>query len=113
MLSSVADINVCFQVRHNIDYTKFLKKILFIIEQYVQEIKKSLNYKRLSNLIYSIGFQLNDNKSKFDKSDIIEQAIQIYSDGRFTAVDEDGKDHKDRDYPHISFEVKFTSKGKG
>lgn len=83
----------------------------FITEEYAKEVKKSLNCKKLFNLIYSISHQLDDNKSKFDKSAIIDLAIQIYSNNRFLYVDEIGRDHKDNDYPNIYFEIKYLKAG--
>ena len=57
-------------------------------------LTNSVSWKRFFNLVVAMGDQLNDRKDRFDKSDILEQAIQTYSDGKFEWVDAIGHDHR-------------------
>jgi hypothetical protein len=61
-------------------------------------------------LIGSIGSQLNNRKDRFDKSDIIEQSFEIYSDNFFEWVDEIGRDHRDNENG-FDLEFKFITNG--
>ena len=63
--------------------------------EYSQYIRANLDRDKFASLIASLGNQLNDRKSRFDKSDLIEQSFEIYSDGKFKWVDEEGRDHRD------------------
>jgi len=77
---------------------------------YAKEIKQALNIKHYCNLVKALGSQLNSRKDRFDKSDIIEQCIEVYSGGRFKYVDLEGRDHIDteRDF---DLEFKYISNG--
>ena len=60
----------------------------------VRESLESVDQGRLKNLMSHIGDELNGRKERFDKSDIIEKAIEEYSrDGSIEYVDEVGYDH--------------------
>jgi len=52
-----------------------------------------VDYNRFFKLVERIGRQLNERKNRFDKSDIFEQAVEEYSDGRLEWVDRVGYDH--------------------
>lgn len=67
----------------------------------------TLRYYRLVN---GLGGQLNDRKSRFDKSDIIEQSLEVYSDGSLEWVDEIGYDMVDVD-SNAKIEVKYEDCG--
>tara|TARA_R110000824_G_C15173796_1_gene673144 strand:+ start:51 stop:662 length:612 start_codon:yes stop_codon:yes gene_type:complete len=64
---------------------------------------RSVNWKRFFNLVNAMGDELNDRKDRFDKSDILEQGVQVYSDEKFEWVDDIGRDHK---YGDITSEMK-------
>ena len=64
-------------------------------KQYAEDLRNSLNYSRYSKLICSLGDQLNERKNRFDKADIIEQSLEVYSNGRLKWVDDIGVDHLD------------------
>jgi len=59
----------------------------------IRESLESIDIRRLSMLIGHMGDKLNGHKDRFDKSDIIEKAMEIYSDGSIRHVDEIGYDH--------------------
>ena len=50
------------------------------------------DWSKFFSLVKHVGPTLNDRKSRFDKSDILEQALDVYSDA-VTWVDEVGHDH--------------------
>lgn len=77
-------------------------------QDYALELRNVLDYARYSRLVASLGNSLNDRKDRFDKSDIIEQSIDVYSDGRLVWVDDIGRDHRDsiRD---LDLEFKFAN----
>ena len=57
-----------------------------------------------------MGTQLNDRKDRFDKSDIIEQAVAVYSGDRLAWVDLIGRDHVDS-VTGFDLEFKYVSNG--
>ena len=65
---------------------------------------EEIDFHRLFRLIDSLGSQLDERKGRFDKADIIEQAIEDYSGGALKWVDLIGLDHVDID--GIRYEVK-------
>ena len=79
-------------------------------KQYAEIIKSALNYKDYANLVNALGTSLNDRKDRFDKSDIIEQSIDIYSNGRFDWVDDIGRDHSDTEL-NLDLEFKYIADG--
>jgi len=66
--------------------------------------KYNINYSRLFSMVSDIGPDLNSRKNRFDKSDLLEQAIDVFSDSRLAWVDDIGFDHQDID--DNKFEVK-------
>ena len=62
------------------------------------------------NLCYLFGNQLNDRKDRFDKADIIEQSIEVYSNDRLMWVDDIGRDHVDTQ-TGLDLEFKYMTDG--
>lgn len=79
-------------------------------QKYSDRILKYLNVSRYYKLVNGLGPQLNDRKSRFDKSDIIEQSIDIYSNGTFKWVDQEGYDLFDEEQ-NVKIEVKYEDHG--
>jgi len=79
-------------------------------QEYAHEIKQALNINNYANLVRALGSQLNSRKDRFDKSDIIEQCFEVYSNGRFKYVDLEGRDHVDTKY-NYDLEFKYISNG--
>ena len=67
-------------------------------QKYSDRILQQLDVNRYYKLVNGLGPQLNDRKSRFDKSDIIEQSIDIYSNGTFKWVDQEGYDLLDQEH---------------
>ena len=84
---------------------------------YANDLRSAINFKDYSSLVFNLGTQLNDRKDRFDKSDIIEQSIEVYSNNRLKYVDGIGRDHTDT-ANGLDLEFKyaadsmFTKKGK-
>jgi hypothetical protein len=79
-------------------------------EEYALSLSKSLNKKAYATLINSLGATLNARKDRFDKSDIIEQCLEIYTNGRLKWVDDIGRDHNDLE-TGFDLEFKYTANG--
>ena len=73
-------------------------------ESYAKELRSIFDRNAYSTLIAQVGDQLNDRKDRFDKSDIIEQAVAVYSGDRLIWVDLIGRDHVD---PTRQFDLEF------
>lgn len=88
-----------------------------LTKDYANDLRSAINFKDYSNLVFALGTSLNDRKDRFDKSDIIEQSIEVYSEGRLKYVDGIGRDHTDTEQG-LDLEFKyvadglFTAKGK-
>lgn len=81
---------------------------LFTTQDYADDISKDFNKVWYVNLIAALGKQLDGLKDRFDKSDIIEQAIVSYSNERFRWVDQIGQDIFDTKW-HIGLEIKYQT----
>ena len=77
---------------------------------YASELRSIFNRNAYSTLIANMGTQLNDRKDRFDKSDIIEQAVAVYSGDRLAWVDLIGRDHVDS-VTGFDLEFKYVSDG--
>lgn len=64
-------------------------------EEYARELAASLDKQRYATLVQSVGDQLNGRKDRFDKSDVIERCLEVYTDGRLEWVDDKGRDFVD------------------
>ena len=73
-------------------------------DTYAKELRGIFDRNAYSTLIAQVGDQLNDRKDRFDKSDIIEQAVAVYSGDRLIWVDLIGRDHVD---PTRQFDLEF------
>lgn len=73
-------------------------------EKYANDLSDSIQIDRYATLVQSVGSQLNGRKDRFDKSDIIERCLQVYTDGRLEWVDDEGRDFVDTKY---GYDVEF------
>lgn len=80
------------------------------IKEYNTQLQTVLDSSRYATLIQNLGTQLNDRKDRFDKSDIIEQSIEIYTNGRLKWVDDIGRDHHDTETGY-DLEFKYIADG--
>lgn len=56
-------------------------------------LKASVDWNRYFRLISAIGDSLNSNKNRFDKSDLLEHSLEIFSGGVVKWIDDVGADH--------------------
>lgn len=73
-------------------------------EQYAADLAESINKKRYATLVQSVGDQLNGRKDRFDKSDIIERCLEVYSNERLKWVDDEGRDFVDTE---LDLDIEF------
>jgi hypothetical protein len=68
------------------------------VQKYADILKEVIDWKRLARIIKATGSSLNGPKERFDKSDILEQAVCEYSTekGRFIWEDKVGYDILDK-----------------
>lgn len=64
-------------------------------EEYAADLAESLDKERYATLVQSVGDQLNGRKDRFDKSDVIERCLEVYTEGRLKWVDDKGRDFVD------------------
>lgn len=63
--------------------------------EYAADLAADIQRDRYTTLVRSVGDQLNGRKDRFDKSDVIERCLQVYTDGRLEWVDDEGRDFVD------------------
>ena len=74
-----------------------------------QRYGKIIDWDRWFRIVFQLGDQCNGRKDRFDKADILEQAIEICSNGKLTWVDDIGRDHHDNELG-LDIEFKFSKK---
>ena len=79
-------------------------------KKYAQDLRNAIDIQRYATLLEKLGSDLNDRKDRFDKSDIIEQAVSVYSNNRLEWVDGIGRDHHDT-VTGLDLEMKYTADG--
>jgi hypothetical protein len=79
-------------------------------QTYAQTLSGIIDKNRYTKLIGSLGNQLNDRKDRFDKADIIEQSLEVYTHGRLVWVDDIGRDHHDS-VTGLDLEFKYMADG--
>ena len=77
-------------------------------EAYAADLVEDVEIDRYATLVQSVGSQLNGRKDRFDKSDIIERCLQVYTDGRLQWVDDEGRDFVDTKHGY-DVEFKYES----
>jgi hypothetical protein len=71
--------------------------------------KQIIDWKRWFSVVNQLGDQCNGRKDRFDKADILEQAIEICSNEKLRWVDGIGRDHHDTEL-NLDIEFKFSKK---
>ncbi len=56
-------------------------------------LKARIDWDRFFSVVDAIGTSLDGPKDRFDKSDILELALEVYSDGAVKYTNEEGRDH--------------------
>ena len=79
-----------------------------LTQEFADDLKKAVDWNRFTKLVEAMGNQCNSRKNRFDKADILEQAIQVYSNNRLEWVDGIGRDHHDN-LLNLDIEFKFQN----
>jgi len=85
------------------------------LQQVCDYNRAQVNWIKLYSMIDTLGTTMNRQKDRFDKSDLIEMGLDIYSNGQIKHVDCDGVDHELVNLPNAkglptTQEMKFDSK---
>jgi len=64
------------------------------LQQVCDYNRAHVNWTKLYSMIDTLGKTMNGQKDRFDKSDLIEMGVDIYSNGEIKRVDLDGVDHE-------------------
>lgn len=72
--------------------------------EYAADLAGAIDIDRYATLVGSVGDQLNGRKDRFDKSDLIERCLEVYTDGRLKWVDDEGRDFVDTEY---GYDIEF------
>jgi len=75
-------VDLCIWLGHNVDWNKYV------------------------TLVHTIGDELNERKLRFDKSDLLERSLELFSNGDLVYVNLEGVDHIGPEGTMI--EMKFT-----
>lgn len=79
-------------------------------------LNTTVDWGKYLTLVETVGDELNERKLRFDKSDLFERSLEMFSDGKLQYVNKEGVDHIGPD--GITIEMKygagslFTSKTK-
>lgn len=63
------------------------------IQQVQNYNRSSVNWVKFFSVVDTLGSNMNSQKDRFDKSDVIEMALDAYSNGAIQYVNSDGADH--------------------
>lgn len=94
--------NICKEILDEI-----INKV--ITSSIAERYKTIIDWNRFLSVVHQLGDQCNERKDRFDKADILEQTIEICSNGKLTWVDEIGRDHRDNELD-LDIEFKFSQK---
>ncbi len=62
-------------------------------EQVAEALRNAVDWDRFFSVVQAIGDSLNGPKDRFDKSDIFELALEVFSGGTVRYLNEEGRDH--------------------
>ena len=85
------------------------------LQQVCDYNRTHVNWTKLYSMIDTLGTTMNGKKDRFDKSDLIEMGLEVYSNGQIKHLDCDGKDHELVNLPNTkglptTQEMKFVSR---
>jgi len=56
-------------------------------------LRNNVDWNKYVTLVHTIGDELNERKLRFDKSDLLERSLDLFSDGNLVYVNLEGVDH--------------------
>jgi hypothetical protein len=72
-------------------------------------LRSNVDWDKFFSVVETIGSSMNGKKDRFDKSDVIEMALDAYSNEKIEYVNEDGVDHILKCLNLTKLEMKFSS----
>lgn len=69
-------------------------------------LRNNVDWNKYVTLVHQIGDELNERKLRFDKSDLLERSLELFSDQNLQYVNLEGVDHIGPN--GITIEMKFT-----
>lgn len=79
-------------------------------KEIADSLRTDINWPALNSLIIHIGSSLNNRKDRFQKSDLLERAVEKFSYGILKYIDEEGRDFYYTKF-NVHLEMKFISYG--
>lgn len=76
-----------------------------VVAEYVRD---NVDWPAMFNMLAALGSTLNGRKDRFDKAEIIEKGLDVFSDGKLSHIDSIGADHYISELG-VRVEVKFVS----
>ena len=71
------------------------------IEQVRDYNRSSVDWNKFFSVVDTLGTTMNGQKDRFDKSDIIEMALDVFSNGNIKHINNDGVDHELVNLPNL------------
>ena len=56
-------------------------------------LNTTVDWGKYLTLVETVGDELNERKLRFDKSDLFERSLEMFSDGKLQYVNKEGVDH--------------------
>ena len=69
-------------------------------------LQNNVDWNKYVTLVKTIGSELNERKLRFDKSDLLERSLELFSDQNLKYVNKEGVDHIGPE--GVTIEMKFT-----
>lgn len=69
-------------------------------------LQNNVDWNKYVTLVKAIGNELNERKLRFDKSDLLERSLELFSDQNLKYVNKEGVDHIGPE--GVTIEMKFT-----
>jgi len=69
-------------------------------------LQNNVDWNKYVTLVKAIGNELNERKLRFDKSDLLERSLELFSDQNLKYVNQEGVDHIGPE--GVTIEMKFT-----
>ena len=69
-------------------------------------LRNNVDWNKYVSLVHAIGDELNERKLRFDKSDLLERSLELFSDQNLQYVNQEGVDHIGPN--GVTIEMKYT-----
>lgn len=84
------------------------------IDEVINYNRNSVDWNKFFSVVDTVGNTMNSQKDRFDKSDVFELAIEVFSNGNISYLNKDGVDHQLNNLPNnnglpTTQEMKFVN----